>query len=370
MAKGWRWRRGVRRLALAVGFLVVLGLGVRWLLFHGPVRAPEPLPVGLIVDGHVHVAGLGHGGSGCFVSPALRDSFRFGRYLAAFGVTEARLEEEGDQAVFAVLAARVRASRLVDRAVVLALDGVIGPDGELDRSATEVYVPDDFVASQTARYDELLYGASVNPYRRDALARLEQAKARGAVLVKWLPAIQHVDPADPALVPYYRKLVELDLPLLTHAGQERSFTTSRDELSDPARLRLPLEQGVRVIAAHVASTGRNEGEDNVDRLLALMAEFDNLVADISSLTQVNKLGYLDRVLLEPALEGRLLYASDYPLTNTLLVSPWYFPLHLDARVMAEVAAEDNVFDRDVHLKQALGVPAAVFLETGRYLGLR
>ena len=54
-------------------------------------------------------------------------------------------------------------------------------------------------------------------------------------------------------------MIELDLPLLSHAGDERSFTQAADELADPMRLRLPLELGVRVIAAHIGSTGKNQG---------------------------------------------------------------------------------------------------------------
>ena len=105
----------------------------------------------------------------------------------------------------------------------------------------------------------MLYGASINPNRPDALARLEKAKSNGAVLIKWIPAIMAIDPADPNLTGFYRKLVELDLTLLTHAGQERSFAHADDKLGDPLRLELPLSLGVTVIAAHIATTGENEG---------------------------------------------------------------------------------------------------------------
>ena len=44
------------------------------------------------------------------------------------------------------------------------------------------------------------FDASVNPYRRDALERLDGAVASGAVLLKWLPSIQEIDPADPQQV--------------------------------------------------------------------------------------------------------------------------------------------------------------------------
>jgi predicted TIM-barrel fold metal-dependent hydrolase len=170
----------------------------------------------------------------------------------------------------------------------------------------------------------------------------------------------HVDPSDARLTAFYERMIYWDLPLLTHTGQERSFTSAKDELSDPDKLRLPLELGVQVIAAHVASTGMNEGERDMDRLERMMRVYPNLYADISSLTQVNKLGYLKEVLQNKEFEGRLLYGSDFPLINTALVSPWLHPLHLTRTQMQELSDVKNPWDRDVALKQALGVPKGVF----------
>ena len=240
------------------------------------------------------------------------------------------------------------------------MDGVVDGRGALDLSRTEVYVPNEFVARAAARHTNLLFGASINPYRPDALARLDWAKAHGAKLVKWIPAIMDIDPADEGLTPFYKKLVELQLPLLTHTGRERSFTRSRDEFGDPERLRLPLKLGVTVVAAHIASTGSTQGERDTDRLRRVMAAFPNLYSDISSLTQINKLGYLRDALQKPEFEGRLLYGTDFPLINMVIASPYYFPLNLRWAQMRAIAAIENPWDRDVALKQALGVPRAVF----------
>ena len=361
---GGRRRRGLfrwlRRLGLSAAGLVALLALARWVFFAGPYRPVEPLPAAPIVDVHCHVAGLGFGGSGCFVSPALRDNWRFGFYLRAFGVRRAEAERAGDDLLPACLAARLAESRHVQQAVILALDGVVDAAGRLDTNRTEFYVPNEFVAAACRRHTNLLFGASINPYRSDALARLDWAATNGAVLVKWLPSIQHIDPADPRLEPFYRRLVEWRLPLLTHTGAEKSFTRSADELADPARLELPLRLGVTVIAAHVATTGEHAGERDMDRLARLMGAHTNLWADISSLTQLNKLGYLGEVLRRPEFAGRLLYGSDFPLINMSLVSSWYFPLNLRLAEMRRLAALPNPWDRDVELKQALGVPAEVF----------
>lgn len=325
-----------------------------------PAQAAQPSPRQEIIDIHCHAAGIGAGGSGCFVSPALRKSWKYRIYLRAFNVRERDLQREGDGLVIRRLSESLARSGRVSAAVVLAMDGVVGEDGELDEKKTEIYIPNDFIAVETRRYPNLLFGASINPYRRDALQRLDKAAADGAVLVKWLPSIQQIDPADERLVPFYLRMKELGLPLLTHTGKESSFTWKRDELADPERLRLPLRLGVTVIAAHAASNGRNEGERNHDRFIRLCREFPNLYADISALTQLNRIGHLRRLLQHRELHGRLLYGTDMPLLNTGIVSPFAFSFRFSPAKMLAIARSANPWDRDVALKEALGVTPEIF----------
>lgn len=308
---------------------------------------------------HVHVAGIGAGDSACYVSPALKNNWRYKTYLRAFNVTEKELLAHGDAMVIQRISEKIAESKYVKGAVVLALDGVVDENGDLDLARTETYVPNEFVARETAKYSNLFYGASVNPYRHDALQRLDSVARNGAVLIKWLPAIQQIDPADERLIPFYKKFKELDLVLLTHAGAERSFTSVNNLLGDPERLRLPLSLGVKVIAAHAATTGKSEGEDNMKRLLRMFPEYSALYADISSLTQANKLRYLPG-LLKSDICHRLVYGTDFPLINTPLVSTWYYPFKLSRRQKLQISRIANPWDRDVLLKSALNVPQDVF----------
>ncbi len=347
-----------RKVVLAIALLPLLLLAAVMICSAGPYRPVEPLPPG-IIDMHCHVAGIGKG-SDCFVSPRLRDSWRFGIYLRSFGVSRKELLEKGDDLVPDRISESLAKSRFVSQAVLLALDGVVGPDGKLDTNRTEVYVPNEFVTAAAARHTNLLFGASVNPYRTDALERLEWAKAHGAVLVKWIPSIMNIDPVDPRLVPFYRKLVELDLPLLSHAGQERSFSTANDRLCDPEKLQLPLSLGVKVIAAHIASTGKYEGERSSDRLARMMTNYPNLYSDISSITQLNKRGFLKEALTRPEFSGRLVYGTDFPLINTILVSPWYYCNRLSPRKVIAISRTKNPWDADVLMKHDLGTPTDVF----------
>lgn len=322
-----------------------------------------------VIDIHCHTAGIGAGGSGCFVSPALRRSWRYRVYLKAFGVTDQELEKHGDALILQRLSASLTASRWMDKAVVLAMDGVVNAAGELDREQTELYIPNDFLARELRHYPNLLFGASINPYRPDALQRLEQVAADGAVLLKWLPSIQHIDPADQRLIPFYKKLVELGLPLLTHTGAESSFTWKKDELADPERLRLPLSLGVTVIAAHCASNGRTDGRDNFTSFVKLCQEFPNLYADISALTQVNRLRHLPRVLRRVPRSDTLLYGTDMPLLTTGISSPWFHGYRLSPLTLIRILKEKNPWDRDVALKLALGLPEPVLTRAATILRL-
>jgi len=320
-----------------------------------------------VIDIHCHGAGIGAGTSGCRVSRRMRSSWKLRSYLKAFGVTAAELARKGDMLVLQRLSERLAASRTVHQAVVFALDGAVDAAGRFDETRTELFIPNAFIQKGCRRYSNLLFGASVNPLRRDALERLDRAAAQGAVLVKWLPSIQGIDPACSSLIPFYRRLAALNLPLLSHTGEEHSFTRADNTLADPQRLRLALEQGVTVIAAHCASNGRSDGRPNFQRFLALMREFPNLHGDISALTQVNRPGHLQRILKHTEYHDRLHYGTDMPLPCTGLTSPWFQVGRLPLAAIRKLAALDNPWDQDLQLKLALGLPARVLENAHRLL---
>lgn len=324
-------------------------------------------PPPAIIDIHCHTSGIGAGASGCFVSSAMRRNVRFHFFLKSFGVSEPELQRHGDGLVLERLSQRLGESRLVSAAVVLAMDGVVDAQGELDEAATEIYIPNEFLGRECRNYLNLLFGASINPYRPDALERLDRVAVDGAVLLKWLPSVQGIDPADASLKPFYRRLRELKLPLLTHTGGEKSFTRVDNSLADPLRLRSALDEGVTVIAAHCASNGRNGGQANLERLLPLFEEYPNLYADFSSLTQANRLGHLSKVLRHTGIHDRLLYGSDMPIINSFITSPWWHAYRIPLSIVRRIAAISNPWDRDVELKRALGVTEEIFGNGGRLL---
>jgi hypothetical protein len=115
-----------------------------------------------------------------------------------------------------------------------------------------------------------------------------------------------------------------------------------------------------VIAAHIASTGKYDGERSSERLARMMPDYPNLYSDISSLTQLNKLKFMKEALTQPAFTNRLVYGTDFPLINTVLVSPWYYCHRLSPRQVIAIARTKNPWDADVMLKHDLGTPTDVF----------
>ena len=342
--------------------LLLLVAGISIISFHEPeTRYSADLKKAGVIDWHVHVAGLGYGDSGNFINDEMRNNFRFDFFMKWMDVTEEELAKFGDAIVVTRLANKIAQSNYIDKAVVLALDGVINEQGELDRERTQFYVSNEFVSQQTREYENLLFAASINPTRPNSIELLNKVHAEGAVLIKWIPSIMHFDPSDPALKPFYERMAELNMPLLSHTGMEKSFANARDELADPKRLQLALESGVKVIAAHIATTGESDGQDNFERILPMFNQYDNLYTDISSLTQINKLGYLRRALDVKDLQERMIYGTDWPLQYFPITSPWYHVHEIGFMNAWRISHINNVWDRDIELKRAYGVNKNVFI---------
>lgn len=343
-----------------------------------------------LIDMHVHFACMQEK-SGCYVSKEFQDGWKMGIYLSSLGVTKEEIEKEGDQVVIKKLSERIEHSAYIKKAVVLALDGIYDrTTGELDRKRTQVMFSNEFLTRELKKYDNLLYGTSINPFRKSALQDLEQAKKDGAVIVKWIPCIMGFNPAedDPRLDAFYKKLKELNLPLLSHTGGESTFMWSEDEKCNPSYLRKPLSMGVTVVGAHMASHGSfkdtvtQKEKPGIQIISELMSEFDNFYVDISAVTQINRPNHVKYALpfIEACNEKRkaeaytpkrschVLYGSDWPLTNVevkgfYLADYRLYWFHLTDFWRTYISMQDSVFDRDVALKKGLGMPDKIFKDT-------
>src|SRR5688500_17957561 len=157
----------------------------------------------MVIDVHVHTCALNpeHGSTSARLLNSI--AFRFMRWR--LGIK--KLDYSVDEHLESALRRTIVGTRKLDAAVILAFDAVHTSDGRLDAANTHLYVKNDYAAELCERNPgTMLFGCSVHPYRKDALAELERCIARGAVLMKWLPLTQCFSPADPRCFPLYEAL--------------------------------------------------------------------------------------------------------------------------------------------------------------------
>jgi hypothetical protein len=309
-----------------------------------------------IVDVHVHLAALPDGDNGCLISEKMLKGplFRFLTWRLGLPVHEpARANEIYVQRLVGIL----KASRYVSQAVILAMDGVYGSDGVLDRESTEFMISNKYVLETARRFPEQLRaGVSINPQRRDALEELERCAAAGAALVKVLPNTQRFDPSEERYRIFYRAMAQRRIPLLSHVGYEFSLWGKDQSVGDPARTRLALEEGVTVIAAHGASFGLFLYEKYWDTLREFVRTYPHFYWDASALSLPNRAGMLLRLRRHPEIAERMVFGTDYPLPC------FAYPALLGGRPggYAELLTIQNPFDRHYRLLEILGLPVRPF----------
>lgn len=293
-------------------------------------------------DCHCHLLGNGRGGSGIYVDPAFdageglrnkvqRTMFANGACLGADASRwDARMVER-----LLHLAGQMPAGYKV---MVMAFDFAWDEQGRQRPDWTTFSVPNSYAARVAAANPQRMeWIASVHPLRPDALDELARCKAQGARAVKWLPPSMGIDLGHARCVPFYRKLRELDLPLLTHVGEEQAVRGAhRQELGHPLALRHPLGEGVRAIAAHCASLGESPDTDqpgkplvpNFELFARLMDDPQHaalLHGDVSATVLFNRGDLIAELIRRKHWHARLLHGSDYPLPGILpLISLDYF----------------------------------------------
>jgi mannonate dehydratase len=279
-------------------------------------------------DCHVHLAGIGDGGSGIVVGPQLSSPLHPLHYAQRLFYMNAGCAHDApgkvDQAYVARLLNLCDAMPEGFKVMLFAFEQFHDTKGDAHPEHSAFYVPNAWAAKLAkdfpARFE---WVASLHPYHAGAADDLKLAIANGARAVKWLPAAMGMDPADAKCDAFYRVLAESGTPLIVHCGEEKAVKGSDTQaFGNPLRLRRALDAGVKVVVAHCASLGDDLDDDgklrsSFDLFLKLMAEpraRNLLYGDISAITQRNRKPALIRTLLESSdLHDRLLHGSDYPL---------------------------------------------------------
>ena len=141
------------------------------------------------------------------------------------------------------------------------------------------------------------------------------------------------------------------LPLLAHTGGEHTVPVVNAKLADPKLLRLPLECGVTVIAAHCATKSGPFDRDYFDDWVKMLAEFPNLYGDNSAMVSLNRSGHL-MDCSRPELAPRILHGSDFPVP--VLGHRFWLRGLLDRVTFREIQSIANPLERDWRFKHTLG----------------
>ena len=282
-----------------------------------------------LVDFHAHILAIGTSARDAFVNPRMMsgmnlERLKFWIYKSSSGI---RHEENADEEYVARLVRLARGIKHGGKYRILGFDKHYNADGTVNLKKTNMYVPNQYVVELAQKYPDIFLPViSVHPYRSDALQELDKWGRAGIKYVKWLPNAMGMDPANPAVEPYYLKMKEHRMILLSHAGEEQAVEAEEDQrLGNPLRLRKPLDMGVRVIVAHAASLGDCEDLDAgaaqkancFDLFVRLMDESKYrglLFGEISAMLQFNRMPVpLATLLKRQDLHSRLGNGSDYPL---------------------------------------------------------
>ncbi len=269
----------------------------------------------------------------------------------------------------------------IDRYVLLAFDAYHDDQGRRpplplrrEDHGADIYTSNSVVRSACEQSGgRFMFGASVHPYRENAVDCIQEVFDAGACLVKWLPLHQNIDIADPRTLAVLRRCARLRLPILVHYSGEFTLTTQHREHQDVGALldvlrRLRAEGAMPpVIVAHVAtpvSHWLGPRHDHEQLVEAMLGEFSGapLYADISALTVLPKRRYLRAVARQQELHRKLLFGSDFPVPVLMTRLRGLLGEQYD-----DIAAVESWPERALHIFRRLGYNEIAFERAAQVL---
>jgi predicted TIM-barrel fold metal-dependent hydrolase len=288
-----------------------------------------------VIDVHCHLFGNGDSGRGIWLNPGMA-SFAAPAQLVQrlFYLNAGCVRDDPgrvDASVVDRLLNQVEGLKPGAKLMLLAFDWARDERGTPLPERSTFHVPDDYAAAVAKAHPSAFeWAASIHPSDPAAIDRLDLAVAQGARAVKWLPPAQDIDPSSARYDPFYSRMAQLDVPLISHAGDERAIRGHDETLGNPLKLRRALDRGVRVVVAHCASLGvardldRGAGGPAVPsfelfaRLMDEPAHAGRLFGDLAAVTLGNRAQtVLSTLLARVDWHPRLLNGSDYPLPGVL-----------------------------------------------------
>ena len=310
------------------------------------------------IDMHVHMVGNAASGNGCWVRASGFKAPLYSLMLRKLGLRYSQLQSpEFDRQFQERLLGFIQSSE-IDAVCLLAQEAVYHEDGSSWTDAGNAFVPNDYVLQLARDHAEFIPAVSIHPARPDAIDELERCLEGGAAMMKCLPNCQNIDCSNDRFKPFWNRMAEAGLPLLAHTGGEHTLQVINASYANPEILRLPLECGVNVIAAHAATDSGLTDPNYLPGLIDMMADHSNLFADSSALNVLTRSHGLRPCLENQLLASRLVHGSDYPVPTSPFPA-WVRGL-IDSDQWAAIRQLENPIDADYQTKLAMGFPAEHF----------
>ncbi|MBC8324892.1 MAG: amidohydrolase family protein [Verrucomicrobia subdivision 3 bacterium] len=310
------------------------------------------------IDMHVHMVGNEASGNGCWIRVTPGKYPLYALMLHKLGVPVRALRAADFDDLYRDRLLHYIRDSAVDAVCLLAQEAVYDTKGSLLKNHGSAFVPNDVVLRLAKEHPEFLPAVSIHPARPDAMDELNRCLDAGAVMMKCLPNCQNIDCNNPRFKPFWDRMAEAGLPFLAHTGGEHTLEVINAEYANPKTLRLPLECGVNVIAAH-AATGSGPFDPNyLPTLVQMMRDHKNLYADSSALNVPTRSHGLRPCLENELLASRTVHGSDYPVPT----SPSWAWLRglIDSDQLATLRNIQNPIEQDYQTKVAMGFPAEHF----------
>jgi len=323
-----------------------------------------------IFDVHIHFGAPKDEQSGCYWS---EEFTKTAAYYAMLLLTKSLFKKVDIKRVKKNILKTVNKSKYVTKSVLLAMDETYDENGNVHQEWTHLCVPNTYIVSLAQENERVLFGASVHPYRNDWAEELDFCLENKAVLCKWIPSSQMINPAHNKCKPFYKKLADHQLPLLCHAGPEYAIPTSDadyNEFNNPKYLRKALDLGVTVIIAHCAMPYWGlldvDYQDDFKEFLKLFEEADknnwNLYADLSAICSPFRIGYIEEILKKSDTipHQKLVFGSDYPIPLSELSYNKSVNFFSWLRFIFKVMLMKNPLDKNYLLIKEMGFDDCVF----------
>lgn len=244
---------------------------------------------------------------------------------------------------------------IADHVVVLAFDGVY-EKGKIVNKKSLLYVKNKTVYELSKKHPKILFGASINPARKDAFNELRKISKLNPALIKMHPTFQLFDPRK--YKEFYEKIAQLKIPVLMHTGQETALPGCEvakkfETIENTVPL---LKAGCTVIAAHGGGAFFLKDKKTFRNVLTTLKKYPKLFIDISAIANLHSKRRLIRVMKNNLAMSRSVYGSDFPV----IPNPILFLRKIGIGNHLQLKNNSNIISRDILLKKEIGYPDKVF----------